>query len=114
MAGINPNLPNLKLQNLQLSKTAEVDTQKAEDKGVGDAKPAAVWINDMDGNGPATNGRDVKENDVFITMKGGKVVRIQRIKRDEQGNYTIVDLTADQVLDSDWEKDRGDRHTPLW
>ena len=108
MAGINPNLGhNLKLQNLQLSKTAEVDTQKAEDKGVGDAKPAAVWINNWN-SGPLRNkGRELKLGDVIISIEGDNV-SYHRLTIDARGDQVLVPISADDVQDCDYETDRGD------
>ena len=103
MAGINNLGNNLKLQNLQLSKTAEVDTQKSEGKEVGDAKPSAVWL--VGCNNPL--GRDVpKENDVFIVNNDGKLVYFRLI----EGEY--VKISHKDVKDSDYEENRGDIGAP--
>ena len=108
MAGIS-NLGNFNVkQAQQLSKTAEIDTQKAEDKGVGDAKPAAVWINNWNGRGPTHNiGRDVKLGDVMISIEGDKV-HYHRLMLSETGDYLMVPISADDVMDRDYETDRGD------
>ena len=107
MAGINPNLGNLKLQNLQLSKTAEVDTQKAEDKGVGDAKPAAVWFVNWNKNAPTREKGDVKPGDVIISIEGDKV-HYYRVTIDAHGTPVCARISADDIQDRDYETDRGD------
>ena len=107
MAGINPNLGNLKLQNLQLSKTAEVDTQKAEGEDVGNAKPSAVWILYDNQPGMIPNGGyNPKDGDVLITIRGDEVF-YSRLLINEKGERIFEQITADEIKPSDYEDDRG-------
>ena len=109
MAGINPNLGNnLKLQNLQLSKTVNVDTQNNKGKKVGDAKPAAVWISNWNKPGiGSSKGRDLKLGDVVIILAGDNV-SYYRVTLDEQGERIYLPISAADVQDRDFETDRGD------
>ena len=109
MAGINPNLGNnLKLQNLQLSKTVNVDTQNNKGKEVDDAKPAAVFIRNLTGSGPAYNKDvDLVLGDVLITIEGDKVY-YERCVMDARGEWCFIPISADDVQDRDYETDRGD------
>ena len=105
MAGINPNLGNnLKLQNLQLSKTAKVDTQNNKGKEVGDAKPAAVWL--RDGNAPSSEAivtiqnPDIMPGDVIFYDDGPRRICV---------NYDgTLYLAKTEVSKRDFEANRGD------
>ena len=110
MAGINPNLGNLKLQNLQLSKTAEVDTQEEKGKEVGEAKPAAVWLANGHTNGSGR--KNTKVGDVFVTIQGDKIT-YERLVLDEKGERRLMPINANDVHETDFEEDRGDI-TELW
>ena len=74
MAGINQNLGNLKLQNLQLSKTVNVGTPKDENTKIEDSRKAAVWVS-CNGNW---------NNDFFNKVKHGDLIIVAATQKDKQ------------------------------
>ena len=110
MADINLNLRNLKLQNLQLSKTVNVDTQKAEGKNTGDAKPSAVWYgriisdraflyDNLDGSRPKA-----KAGDLVLNVNDGKYYKITDPK-----TLTYEEFEGDSIDAMDYYES-GDHH----
>ena len=97
MAEINSNLGNFKLPNLQLSKTAEVGTQKAAGKEVGEAQTSAVLIKGVhDGK--------TKVNDVRIDLSNGKV---ERLMPNNKGELDWQQITFEDISDNDYINERG-------
>ena len=108
MAGINPNLGNnLKLQNLQLSKTVNVGTPKDENTEIEDSRKVAVWVS-CNGNWNNDFFNKVKLGDVNIAIDGNGVKYYRLVVINEQGDEDWVEIQADQVKPSDYEKDCGD------
>ena len=107
MAGINPNLGNLKLQNLQLSKTAEVNTQEAKGKEVGGAKPSAVFVNAD--SAPILQGDydGCRLGDVWIYLDPHGNALYSRLTLNAQGERVWIEIDATDVQERDYEKDRG-------
>ncbi len=109
MAGINPNLGNnFKLQNLQLNSTVKVDTQKAEDKDVGDAKPAAVWL-PCQSSDFIQGKADVRLGDVQYNSRSNEW---RRLTLNEKGEQVWILIQQNDVSMDDFEADRGDLRRP--
>ena len=102
MAGINPNLGNLKLTNLQLNPTAKVDT-KAPEQEVGDAKPAAVWNNSTSKN----KVNQWKDGDVVVKTGFLGIRTYYRVSIDKDGVQSIEQIKRRDLEESDFENNRG-------
>ena len=100
----NLNIP----KTVGLTSSAKVgQAGEDENKQAPKAGKSAVWI--VNSNiGPEVNkGFEPKLGDVIITIERDKVY-YHRKTIDAQGEYVWMDITADDIQDSDYETDRGD------
>ena len=98
MVEFNSNLGNFNVKQApQLSKAAEVGTQKAEGKEVGEAQTSAVLIKGLhDGK--------TKVNDVRIDLSNGKV---ERLMNNTKGELEWQTITFEDITDNDYSNERG-------
>ena len=102
MAGINNLGKNLNVQKTQqLKATAKVDTQNNKNKEVGDAKPAAVWLDFKKAN----------EGDVVLAVDNGRVVAWRCVSDNESGTG-FQKIKIEDINSNDFERDRGDIRVP--